>query len=81
MSKPIHKSRTNRTVAGIVGVVVARAIVAKVPFLAPVADVLTDEVTGAIVAGLGALAVHFRQAANPVVDQQTVVTPRPDHAA
>ena len=77
MKKPIHKSRTNQTVAAMVAVVVVRALAVKVPALAPIADVLTDEVTAAIEAGLGLLAVAFRQAAGKPVDQQGVVTPRP----
>jgi len=61
-----------------VAVVGVKLLVAHVPMLAPIAEVLTDEVAGVIITGLGALAVAFRQAANgpAPVDKQDVDTPR-----
>ena len=75
--KAIHESRTNRTIAGMVALIVVRVIVQKVPALAPIADVLSDEVVSALEAGLGALGVYFRQQATKPKDNQDVVTPRP----
>ena len=84
MAKSLTKARTNRTVAGIVAVVVAKALVTKYGSFLPagvaddLAPALADEVVGAVVTGLGALAVYFRQQANrPPKDLQDIITPRP----
>ncbi len=79
-AKTVTKSRTNRTVAAIVAVVLTKELAKYLPpdIAAQVAAVLSDEVVGVVVTGLGGLAVYFRQAANPTpIDQQNVVTPRP----
>ncbi len=80
--KTVTQSRTNQTVAAIVTVVAAKFLARYLPadIAAQVAGVLTDEVVSVVVAGLGSLAVYFRQKANPQpgpIDQQNVVTPRP----
>jgi hypothetical protein len=77
--KAIHKSRTNQTVAAIVGVVAAKALAHYLPpeIAEVVGPALTDEVVGAAVAVLGAAAVRFRQLANAPEDRQGEVTPRP----
>jgi len=79
-AKTVTQSRTNRTIVAIVAVVLTKEFSKYLPadVAGQVAAVLSDEVVSTVVAGLGGLAVYFRQAANPKpIDQQAVVTPRP----
>ena len=78
--KTIVQSRTNRTIALVVGVVLTKQLTKYMPadIAAQVSSVLTDEVVSAVAVVLGGAAVAFRQLANSTPeDKQDIVTPRP----
>ncbi len=80
IAKTVTQSRTNRTVALIVGVVLTKELSKYLPadIAQQIASTLSDEVVTGIVAALGGLAMYFRQKANPApINQQGVVTARP----
>lgn len=74
MKKPVHKSRTNQTVALLVATVAGERIARKL-------GMEPDSVTEALLAAgevlLGALAVYFRQNATAPIDRQDVVSTKP----
>lgn len=66
MHKPATKSRTNRTVAVLIGVVVCNAArrYMDAVYSPEIEAIINEEVVPALVASLGGLAMWFRQLAN-----------------
>lgn len=78
MKKPVHKSRTNQTVALLVATVAGERIARK---LGMEPDAVTEAVLAVGELLLGALAVYFRQSATVPVDRQNVISPKPNPTA
>lgn len=73
--KAVHQSRTNRTVAVLIAAAVGERVARKLG-VAP--DAVTEVLLSLGEVALGALAIYFRQQANPEpVDKQEVVSPKP----
>lgn len=79
MSKPAIKSRTNQTVAALLTMAVGERIARRVG-MEP--SEVTDVLLGAVELALAALAVYFRQQANPKPqDRQGVISEKPRKSA